>query len=249
MKNFFLLNKFHFFNLTKFLQLKGKKVNTMGMMIEQPDTMEASGGKYVDKPGLYHAVISDVDENPTTRDGQALDGVQLNVTILAGTHADQVGRSIDVMMWNPRRDDEQKKQDGAKRVQTAWALATCLIGQFQAGAKAVIEPKDSIGRQIVLKLRNQQKQNDAGKWEDVEGKVQLSWADIFHVDDPWVEKNAVPLDASAIALIPAALRKIQPGGGQMNGTAVAAAAAVAATGNGNGAATAAAPATVDVGDV
>lgn len=196
------LTKNHFSTLEKFL----RRTSKMGMTVEQPETL---GGKYVDKPGIYHAVLVGVDENPATREGQPLDGVQATFSMLSGTNPDQRDKSIDVMMWNPRPDDEEKAKERARKVQTAFCLATCLIGQFQPGVKATVEPTDAIGRQVVLKLRWRQKKNDTtGEWEDTD-RLELSFSDIFHVDDEWVAKNHVPLDPAAIALIPAELRKIK----------------------------------------
>lgn len=210
----------------------------MGMVVEQPESLETSGGKYVDKPGIYHAVVMGVDENPASNSGEALDAVQVSFSIITGTNPDQKDKSIDVMMWNPRPDDDDKNKERARKVQAAFCLATCLIGQFQPGVRTTVEPKDAIGRQVVIKLRHQQKKNEeTGKWEDTE-RIQLSFSDIYHVDHEWVEKNSVPLEKEALDLIPKSLRKLPPP--SLAEQAAAPATAVAQP---------AAASTVDVGDV
>lgn len=191
----------------------------MAMTVEQPDAMETSGGKYVSKPGVFHAAIVGVDENPASRKGEALDGVQFTASILAGTDPSQKDKTIDIIMWNPQAEDDEKKQQQAKKVQTAFCIATCLIGHFQAGVKVTVEPTDAIGRQVVLKLRYKQKFDvPSGQWVDTD-RVELSFSDIYHVDDAWVTNNSVPLESEAIKLIPANLRKAE---GKPTAVAVAA---------------------------
>lgn len=209
----------------------------MGMVVEQPETLEGTGGKYVDKPGLYHAVVIGVDENPASQAGESLNGVMVSVSILTGTNPGQKDKTIDIMMWNPRPDDEEKAKERARKVQTAFCLATCLIGQFQPGVKATVEPTEAVGRQVVLKLRYRQKRDEAtGKYVDTD-RVELSFSDIYHVDHEWVGKNSVPLDANAIGLIPASLRKIAKPAPSLVDVAAAAPASTPAS------------AAVDIGDV
>jgi hypothetical protein len=238
------LTQFHVSVLEKFLS-KRKEGSIVAMQVEQPETLEGTGGKYVDKPGLYHAVITGVDENPATKNGEPMDGVQITISILAGTNPDQKDKSLDIIIWNPREADDKKKQDMAKRVQTNFCLATCLIGQFQPGVKTTVEPTDAIGRQVVVKLRHKQEKNEAtGHYEDTK-RIELSFSDIYHVDDPWVAKNNVPLDAAALApnILPPSLRKIAKPAPSLADVAASAASAAPA------AAVSSAAAAVDVGDV
>jgi hypothetical protein len=232
------LTQFHVSVLNNFLSSKGKA--KMGMVVEQPETLEGTGGKYVDKPGLYHAVVIGVDENPASQAGEALNGVMVSVSILAGTNPDQKDKIIDIMMWNPRPDDDDKAKDRARKVQTAFCLATCLIGQFQPGVKTTVEPTEAIGRQVVLKLRHRQKKDEAtGKYVDTD-RIELSFSDIYHIDHEWAGKNNVPLDANALGLIPASLRKIAKPAPSLADVASSAAPAAAVSGS---------AAAVDVGDV
>jgi hypothetical protein len=235
------LTQFHVSVLEKFLS-KRKEGSIVAMQVEQPESLQGTGGKYVDKPGLYHAVITGVDENPASKDGEPLNGVQFTVSILAGTSPDQKDKSLDIIMWNPRDTDEKKKQDDAKRVQTNFCLATCLIGHFEPGAKVSVEPTEAIGRQVVVKLRYKQKKNEqTGLYEDT-NRIELSWSDIYHVDDPWVANNNVPMDSAALApnILPPSLRKITKPAPSLADVAASAAPATAVS---------ASASAVDVGDV
>jgi hypothetical protein len=175
----------------------------MAMEIEQPDSVDG-GGQFLEKAGTYHCLVTAVDENPTTREGEPLSGLKVNLTILAGTHADQKDKTFDLMLWSPNAGDSS---DMPKKKQTRFCLATCLIGQHTPGQRVTIEPSDAVGRQIVAKFASKQKKNEAtGKWEDTD-RLDLHFADIWHVDDDAVKSNSVPLDQSALKLIPAQLRR------------------------------------------
>ena len=176
----------------------------MAMEVEQPESLD-TGGKFADKPGIYHAVCVAVDENPASRDGAPLDGTQVTFSILAGTNADQKDKTIEVILWTPDKDDDKTAM--VRKRQTAFCLATCLIGQFQPGVKTTVDPMDAVGRQCVLKLAFKQKKDEtSGEWVDTK-RLDLAYADIWHVDHENVASNNVPLDQAAIRIIPAELRK------------------------------------------
>lgn len=173
----------------------------MGLVIEQPESMEG-GGNFIDKPGVYHMLVTAVDENPVDKDEDPLDGLKVTLAVLDGSNVEQKDRSIDLMLWKPTEKDSM-----ASKKQTAFCLATCLIGAHKPGQKTTVEPQDAVGRQVVAKLAWRQKKNDAGKYEDTD-RVDLNYSDIWHVDDPNVAKNKARMNQEALAMIPAALRKL-----------------------------------------
>lgn len=180
----------------------------MAMEIEQPESIEG-GGQFLEKAGTYHCLVTAVDENPTSKDGVLLSGIKVLLTVLAGTNADQKDKTFDLMLWNPKPEDQS---DMPKKKQTRFCLATMIIPKHQPGQRTVVEPTDAVGRQLVAKFAAKQKKNDAtGKWEDTD-RLDLHFADIWHVDDEAVKSNNIPLDVKALALIPAALRKKPEGG-------------------------------------
>jgi hypothetical protein len=64
----------------------------MGYEIEQPESLGGDGGNYIDKPGTYHLVVTEVDENPATKDGAPIDALKISVQVLAGTNPEQKDR-------------------------------------------------------------------------------------------------------------------------------------------------------------
>lgn len=187
----------------------------MALTFDQPESLEG-GGNFVDRPGTYHMLVTAVDENPSNKDGAPIAALKVSCSVLAGTDPSQKDRTFDMMLWHPRAEDTN---DMPKKKQARFCLATCLLPEHRPGERAVVEPTDAVGRQFVVKLSNRQKKDEAsGKWVDVEGRVDVHYSDIWHVDDAEVRRNGVPLDQEALGLIPASLRKpvtSQPGNGQV----------------------------------
>lgn len=176
----------------------------MSLEIDQPEEL-GGGGNFVDQPGVYHFLVAKVNENPADKNGNPLNGLDLTLTCLKSTANGQEGKSLNLMLWKPTADDNS---DMPKKKLTRFCLATCLIGQHVPGQKAVVEPTDAVGRQLVAKLSWRQKKNEqTGKWEDTD-RVDLHYSDIWHIDDPDVSKNGWPLDEDAISMLPLELRKI-----------------------------------------
>ena len=183
------------------LTVHKRRMKQMGWDIEQPESLNG-GGKYVSKPGIYHMLITAVNENPVGEDEKPLDGTEVSVIVLGGTNPDQEGKQLDVLFWKPKERD-----DMASKRQTCFAIATCLIGHHQPGEKVKVNPQDTVGRQVVMKLSPKRMKNkQTGEYEDTKF-MDLHYSDIWHVDNTEVKKNNVPLHQESLAAIPAVLRK------------------------------------------
>lgn len=177
----------------------------MGLVVDQPETL-TGGGNFIDKPGIYHCLVTDVDENPRSKSGDALSGISVSLAVMSGTDQSQKDKTVDLMFWNSK-----EKNDMNSRKITAFCLATGLIGNHTPGQKTTVEPKDAIGRQVVCKLSWKRNKNETtGQYEESTDRVDLHYSDIWHVDDPAVAKANVPLSKECLALIPAQLRKAKP---------------------------------------
>lgn len=165
---------------------------------DQPESMGPTS-QYVDKPGIYHCLVTHVDENPTTRDGRPKNSLDVTFTVLCGTNADQADKVLDVSFWLPGPDDSSEMP---RRRLSAFCLATNLISEHQPGGKASVEPSEAVGQQCVCKFAWKQRKNEAtGQWEDGD-RLYLAYSDIWHVDNEQVAKNSVPLDENALTMIP-----------------------------------------------
>ena len=173
----------------------------MGWDIEQPESL-SGGGKYVSKPGIYHMLITAVNENPVGKDDKPLDGTDVSFVVLGGTNPDQEGKQLDILFWKPKERD-----DMASKRQTRFAIASCLIGHHQPGQRVSVNPQDTVGRQVVMKVSPKQMKNQqTGAYEDTK-MMDMHYSDIWHVDDVEVKKENVPLHQESLAAIPAVLRK------------------------------------------
>lgn len=197
----------------------------MSWEIDQPESIEG-GGKFIDKPGVYHMLVTEIDENPSAKNGTPLAGKRFTLTCLASTEPNQKDKTFDLMLWDPQPTD---KSDLSKKRQTRFALAVGLLGQYQPGQRASVNPQDAHGRQLVIKLGWRQKFDEAtGQYVDTD-HVDVHFADIWHVDDPEVAKNSWPVDAASLKIIPRPLRKLPTPAGGNNAVTTAPAAAVTST--------------------
>lgn len=169
------------------------------MEIDLPESMEGESN-FLETPGTYHTAVLAVDENPTTKDGQPIDGFKVHFCALDGTTPGQQKKEFELTFYNPKPTDK-KNGEFAKRKQARFAMATGILPQAQPGQRVSINLQDAMGRQLVMELepRIDQKTGQPSKF------LQLAWANIWHVDDPAVAQ--VPKDAGALSLLPANLRR------------------------------------------
>lgn len=163
------------------------------------DTFEG-GSSFIAKPGTYHIMVSNVDPEPVTKDGKAMEGLKVEGGILGGTEPTEKDKTIEFMLWAPKPTDKNNGEM-AKRKLTRFAYAMGFIDEFKPGQKINIDCEVCEGRQLVAKFSEQER--------DGKKRIELHFSDIYHVDDPAVAE--IPKAAQAISVIPKSLRKaIQP---------------------------------------
>ena len=182
--------------------------------MEMPEEM-GGGGNFLNEPGTYHCAVTSVLEG-TGPKGGIIDGFTIGLDVLAGTVAGQEHKVFNLTLFNARLDQSDGAKKWARLKQAAFVIAANVVTPAQLGQRVSVDLQRAIGQQIVLKLELQ------------EGKeyLDLSYSDIWHVDDPRCEK--VPKNMAAIAMIPTAMRhekawfdqlkpKKSPAGGSGNG--------------------------------
>lgn len=177
----------------------------MGFELETPEqeAMAQSGGNFLSTPGIYHANVTQTYEGlaPPKNDGKQkpIEGFSVALDILDGTVPGQKGKTINLTFFNGKRDS---KDGGAfsRKKQAAFAIATNLITPEQLGKKVNIDLKNAVSQQVVLKLEKDEQNSEGDKTY-----LQLSYADIWHVDDPRCE--SIPKLKAAIDLIPKEARR------------------------------------------
>ena len=176
----------------------------MGMTFEAPATIEGGGG-FLEEAGTYHVVINEVLEGQSSK-GAPIDGITVTFEVLAGTSKGQESKTKQESLFAPSLKDVEKEQKNgspcmARKKLGALLIATNLMDPAKLGQPINFEPSEMIGRQIVIKFDHQKEMDGEGKYTVETKYLQISYSDIYHVDDPAVA--SVPKNADALSLIPA----------------------------------------------
>jgi len=164
------------------------------------ETSEDIGGGasdlYLQQPGTYHCVITDVSEGRGPK-GNPINGFMAELTVLDGTTEGQKDKQTNLVLFSPDLSKSQANQDWARKKQTAFVVASGLLDLAKLGRKVDIELDDCKGRQIIIQF-------DSDEY-DGKSRLQLAYANIWHVDDPRAAK--FPKDKGSLDIIPKSLRK------------------------------------------
>lgn len=161
----------------------------------------SAGGQFLDHPGWYHLMIQDIQDPPTDKSGTPIPDAafKVNCSVLAGTVEGQKDKTVGIMFFHPRADGKNEGAFARKKIDR-FLIATSFATPAQIEAKATldIDLQQGRSRQFIAKLDKE------------EGKkfLELSFADIYHVDDAAVANY--PKDEKALKLIRPAQR--WPGG-------------------------------------
>lgn len=167
------------------------------MKMAVPESYD-SGPQYVDKEGRYHVQVLEVNEG-VNGNGKPFDGFHLKLGIVEGEHEDQIGRSIDISVFNPSGNSE-KGDEVSRRLQTNLVIACNLFdpGAVKAGQEVEIDITKAMHQQFIAHLAY-------GKEKDGKRYLQFHYSDVWHVDDPLV--SSVKKDAKMLSILPSQLRK------------------------------------------
>lgn len=165
----------------------------------------STGSAWLSDPGTYHLIITDLDEQPTNKDGQLIDNAafRVNCSVCDGTVAGQRDKTTDITFFRPKPTDKNEGAMAKKKI-GRFLVSVGLATEEQIINKEKITPdlQDAVGRQFIAKL---DKEKEDSKF------LSLSFADIYHVDDPAVAQ--IPRSKEHLALIDPKLRRVAPGGG------------------------------------
>lgn len=183
----------------------------------------SSGSTYLSEPGLYHLVVTGVDESPRKANGELIHNAAFSVTcsVVAGSVSGQEDKTVSLTFFAPNLSGKDQGKFARKKIDR-FLLAVNLLRKDQAGAKGVeIDLQKAQGQQFLAKLEK----------DDQDKYMQIAFADIFHVDDP--DAAGFPKQAEAIGLIDPANRlakaDAEPNGRKQQKTAPKQAAKSAAT--------------------
>lgn len=176
----------------------------------------SNGGTWLAEPGTYHLMIVEMQEEPTSKDGNLIPNAAFRVACVVGdgTVAGQKDKTTDITFFQPKASDKNEGAFARKKIDRFFvAVGLATEQQIKDKAKLSIDLQDAVGSQFIAKL---EKEKDDSKF------LSLSFADIFHVDDAAVA--GIPKDKDCLSLIPASQRLIgKQAPAATNGKATAAA--------------------------
>lgn len=165
---------------------------------EMPTEEEmAAQGSYLKTPGRYLLHLTNIDEQPTTKEGKAIDGFKAEASVVGG---DQAGKKTDILIRSPNPSHKDGGKFG-RRVQASFLIAAGLVTNDQLGKAVTVELQDAINRMVVADL-------DFGTDEAGKPKkyLELSYSNIWHIDDPEVA-DFMKAHQKAISVLPKAHRR------------------------------------------
>ena len=165
------------------------------MEFEASEDVGGGSGGFLNEPGTYHLIVDDVLDGKLSN-GDSMKGFTLKLKALAGTVDGQAGNTVNLALFNAKTDVDASENGKlwARRKQTACLIAGNLLTPAQLGQKVSIDIGKLKDQQLVVKFTK----DEDKKYLD------LSFADIWHVDDPRAE--AIPKCAEHLAFIPKTLR-------------------------------------------
>lgn len=174
----------------------------MSFEFEMPESTDAGGGGFVEKPGWYHFAVLAVDEEPTARDGSLINGFAVDLDVLDGDEPSEKKKQIRIVLFSADLSRGEKSVEFARKRQARFCLAVDILPKGRKPGEAVqIDLQQAVGRQLVAKLQHQKDRETKEKTD----RIELAFAELYHVDDPHVAK--VAKDKAALGLLPASMRK------------------------------------------
>jgi hypothetical protein len=162
----------------------------------------SAGGTRLSDPGCYHMIVTEIRVPGANKDGKPIPNSRFTVACAVGdgTVPNRKGKTVDLNFFEPSLS---AKDGGAfqRKKSDRFLLSIGLLKEADLGKQVRVPIKQAVGRQFCVKL-------EAAK--DKQGKetgyLDISFADIFHVDDP--EVATWPKDTAMLAHIPRSQRKV-----------------------------------------
>jgi hypothetical protein len=156
------------------------------------------GAAWLDAPGVYHANITHVNEQPVTKtNNQPIDGWEVTFGVL---HGEQTGKQFNLTFYNPNPNDTEEQQGYATGKQAALLIASGVCTEADLEKEIDVDLQQMTSRQVVIDLDLSKAKNPGDKQY-----IRLRFDRVFHVDDPRMERT--PKSAEAIKLLPPSMRR------------------------------------------
>jgi len=170
------------------------------MDFDAPDDINSDGGNYIDAPGTYHIVITEIKEGEGQKGGP-IDGFTFGFDVLAGTSEQCAGKSGSQSLFAPNMTGSDKAQLQSKKKLAAFFVATGVLLPEQLGKAVKIDVPAATGQQLIVTLARKMDKDANGNWTIESKFLEINYSDIYHVDDP--AAKAYPKSDEALGMIDA----------------------------------------------
>lgn len=169
----------------------------MGRTFDAPEEVQGEG-TYLKLPGTYHFAVNRIVDGEGPKGG-VITGFTMFLSVLAGTVEGQKEQEYTMVLFDPDLSGSEKAQAWARKKQAAAFIALGLMNPSDLGKPGLSIPdlNTADGTQLIAKL-------EMDDYNDTP-RLELSYADIWHVDDP--RAKAFPKDESAFKFLPDGFRK------------------------------------------
>lgn len=173
----------------------------MAMAFEAPEDLSSGDSNRLSEPGTYHLIITNVREGEGPN-GKPCDGFTFEADVLAGTTEGCHGKTVKETIFAPNFKSSDDAQKMSRKKLAAFFIASDAMTPDQLGKSVNIELSEAVGKQIVAEFDRQMEKDAQGKYTVPTKYIQISYANIYHVDDPDVKD--VPKHKEALKMRDAA---------------------------------------------
>lgn len=166
---------------------------------DAPET--TSGGNYIEHDCTCHFIISEVDENPTNKKGEAINGFRVSMQVLASTDPTQADKDFSEVFTSPHSGDKPSAAQFKQKKVASLFIAANLMAPSQLGQRGLaFDLQKMAHQQIIATIKvTPGKDNPDMKFANIDGTK------IYHIDDP--RAASYPKDTQTMAL-PGVVRQV-----------------------------------------
>lgn len=161
------------------------------------EKIQGGGEDRVKLPGWYHVYCT--YSSDVTKKGTPIEGIATEWAVFDGQPEERKVHEMAFFDPDQRKEPDSNGYKMAVRKQTAFLVATGLITEQAMGSEVEYDTDHAVNRQAVIHLVLDDSEANKGK-----GYLQLSYDDVFHVDDPrvadLVKEKKVKLNVDALKL-------------------------------------------------
>lgn len=176
------------------------------MDYETADSTDVSGEWVQPEPGIYHLAVNSVELEPTSKTGELIPAIRLNLEILAGTTPGQEKRKFRHDFRHPL----PSHRDGGKFAAQMLSRLAYVCGIGVVGKKlGELEWESLETAHFIAEVHHREWESDEG---EARSTAEISGMRFWHVGSP--EVASVPKDSEVLEMVDMGDDPLSANGGQ-----------------------------------